>query len=177
MSTSYLIKKSILLILPAKDFNEQEYLIISSALKKADKKIFIASDANFLCTGSNGLKVKNDIHFYNLHEENFYAIVFIGGKGVRNYWENKQLHKIALKFKKSGKLIGAICSAPIILAKAGVIEKTATCFPDDSKELEQAGIEYKNESVVVEKNIITASDPSSAPDFINLFLFELSKKA
>jgi len=177
MRNSYLIKNSILLILPAQDFNEQEYLIISNSLIKAKKRVFIASDSNSLCIGSENLKVKNDIILYNVHEENFNGIIFVGGKGVRNYWNNKLLHSIAQKFNKSGKIIGAICSAPIILARAGVINKTAVCYPDDRKELEKEGIEYKDEALVIDKNVITGRDPASAPEFISKFLHELSKKS
>jgi len=177
MRNNYLIKNSILLILPAQDFNEQEYLIISNSLIKANKKIFIASDSNSLCVGSENLKVKNDILLYNVHEENFNGIIFIGGKGVRNYWNNKLLHLIAQKFNRSKKIIGAICSAPVILAKAGIIKKAATCYPDDRIELEKEGIEYKDEPVVIDCNIITGRDPASAPEFISRFLYELSKKS
>ena len=49
--------KSVLLIIPAQNFNEEEYLIISKALEGAGIKIFIASDSHFLCVGSKGMKV------------------------------------------------------------------------------------------------------------------------
>ncbi|MDH7604553.1 MAG: DJ-1/PfpI family protein, partial [Melioribacter sp.] len=74
-------------------------------------------------------------------------------------------------------IIGAICSAPVILAKAGIIKKVATCFPDDKKELEKEGIEYKDEPVVIDSNVITGRDPASAPEFISRFLYEISKKS
>jgi protease I len=172
-----LIKQSVLLILPAKDFNEQEYLIILNALERAPVKVFIASDAYALCSGSNGLKVKNDIQFYNIHESNFNGVIFIGGNGVREYWNNRQLQTIAKKFHNSRKPVGAICGAPIILAKAGIVSECATCYPDDRKELEREGIEYKDSPVVINNNVITAKDPSSASDFIKIFLYELTKNS
>lgn len=165
-----------LLILPAQDFNEQEYLIITNALERAGIKIFIASDANTLCVGSGGLKVKNDIQFYNIHESNFGGIIFIGGKGTRNYWNNPRLHSTAQNFVKKRKLVGAICSAPVILAKAGLITECATCYEEDKKELEKEGVEYKDTPVVINKNIITAQNPAAAPEFIKLFLHELAKR-
>jgi putative intracellular protease/amidase len=172
-----LIKNSILLVLPALDFNEQEYNIIAQGIKKAGKNLFIASDANSLCTGSEGQKVKYDIQFYNIHESNFDGIIFIGGKGVLKYWDNKNLHSVIQKFSKQKKLIGAICSAVIIPAKAGINFSSATCFPDNKKELEKEGIEYKNEPVVVSGNIITGRDPLAAGEFVKLFLYELAKKS
>jgi len=171
-----LIKNSVLLILPAQDFNEQEYLVISNALERAQIKVFIASDANTLCVGSNGLKVKNDVQFYNIHESNFSGIVLIGGNGVKKYWDNSNLYSIARKFQKNRKPVGAICSAVVILAKAGVLSGNATCYPENRKEIEKEGIEFKDEPVIKSKNVITGRDPMAAAEFAKVFLYELAKK-
>jgi protease I len=170
-----LIKKSVLLIIPAQNFNEEEYLIITNALERADVKIFIASDSNFLCIGSNGLKVKNDVQLYNIHESNFGGMILIGGSGMRNYWDNKTIQSIAQKFAKNKKTVGAICCAPIILAKAGILTGSATCHSDDKRALESEGIDYKDLPVALQKNIITAQNPAAAPEFVKAFLYELAK--
>lgn len=163
------------MILPAQDFNEQEYLIISNELKKAGVQIFTASDSHNVCIGMNSLKVKNDVHFYNIHESNFNGIIFIGGTGVKNYWNNSLLHSYAQKFVKNKKIVGAICSSPVILAKAGLLKRNAVCYPEDKNELELAGIKFVNEPVVKNENIITGRDPSAASEFIKVFLYELTK--
>lgn len=170
-----MIKKTVLLILPAQNFNEEEYLIITNSLERAEIKIFIASDSNFLCVGSKGLKVKNDINFYNVHESNFGGLILVGGSGMRSYWNNSSVQSIARKFAVSKKPIGAICSAPIILAKAGLLTECAACYPEDKIELERLGVEYNPSAVVAKKNIITAQEPSSTPEFVKAFLHELSK--
>ncbi|MCX6169226.1 MAG: DJ-1/PfpI family protein [Ignavibacteriales bacterium] len=170
-----MIKKSVLLIIPAQNFNEEEYLIITNSLELADVKIFIASDSNFLCLGSNGLKVKNDVQLYNIHESNFSGMILIGGSGMRKYWDNKTIQSISQKFAKSKKPLGAICSAPVILAKAGVLNESATCHSDDRRALESEGIVYQDLQVVSQKNIITAQNPSAAPEFVKAFLYELAK--
>ncbi len=175
MRTNFLIKKSVLLILSAQNFSEEEYLIISNALNRANINIFIASDSNSLCIGANGFKVKNDIQLYNVHESNFGGLIIVGGSGIRNYWNNRTVQSIAKKFAKNKKAIGAICAATIILSKAGLLSESATCFPDDKRELEKDGIEYKDAPVVVQKNIITAQDSSAAPEFIKAFLYEFPK--
>ena len=55
--------KSILMILPVKDFNEEEFLTVKNTFEKKELKIFIASNSSGLCTGKSGLKVKADITF------------------------------------------------------------------------------------------------------------------
>jgi len=170
-----LIKKSVLLILPAQKFNEEEYLMITNALERAEIKVFIASDSYSLCVGSNGLKVKNDVQLYNIHESNFAGLILTGGSGMRSYWNDPILQSIVQKFSKSKKPVGAICSAVIILAKAGVLFECATCHSDDRKELEKQGVDYKDVPVVIKKNIITAQNPPAASEFIKTFLYELAK--
>ncbi len=171
-----MIKKSILLILPALDFNEQEYLTIYNTLIKSGFKVFIASDTNSLCVGKNGLKVKNDISFFNMREANFAALVFIGGSGVKKYLDNILLHNLAKNFVSAKKIIGAICSAPLILGRAGLLNDIkATCYPDDKKELEREGAVYSDQPVVVSNKIITAQGPTTANDFVNVLINELEK--
>jgi len=171
-----LIKKSILLILPALDFNEQEYLTVYNSFTKTGFKVFIASDANSLCVGKNGLKVKNDISFFNMRDANFGALVFIGGSGVKKYWDNIHLHTLAKNFLLAKKIIGAICSAPVILGRAGLLKDIkATCYPEDKKELEREGAVYSDQPVVLSKKIITAQGPAVAMDFVNILINELEK--
>lgn len=161
-----MISKSILIILASKDFNEDEYLIVKKTLEKENFKFFIASDAHSLCVGNRGMKVRADVSFFNMRESNFSAIIIIGGNGIKSYWNNLHLHNLINAFANSNKVVAAICSAPIVLAKAGLLEgKEATCYHKDKQELENYGAIYINNPVVFKKNIITAQDASSAHDF------------
>jgi len=158
--------KSILIIVPAENFNEQEFLGTKNTLERNGLNVFIGSDANTVCTGTQGMKVKADVSFFNIHVNNFAGIVFTGGPGVLNYWDNNFLWKTAGKFCNSGKLTAAICSAPVILARAGLLNgKEATCFPKDKDKLEREGAVYIDRNVVVAGNIITAQGPHAAVEF------------
>ncbi|MGD8781177.1 MAG: DJ-1/PfpI family protein [Ignavibacteria bacterium] len=158
--------KSILIVISSVNFSDNEFLAVKTALEKAEFKVFIASDANGLCTGQKGLKVKADIMLYNINHANFCAIVVIGGSGIQNYWNNKKLIHTSIKFTNSKKITSAICSAPVIFARAGLLQdKNATCFPEDKKELTKTGANYLDESVVVDGNVITGRDPDSAQEF------------
>jgi len=124
-----------------------------------------------VCSGDNGLKVKADTDFYNVNDKNFSAVVLIGGIGSKNYWDNEQLHNIVKKFKRAGKIVAAICSAPIILAKAGLLTNIpATCWSEDKNELIKLGINYNDRSIISEKGIITSDGPRSAEQFAETVL-------
>lgn len=164
-------KNSILIFLPANNFGEEEYLITKKVFLKGGKNVFITSDSNTVCSGDNGMKVKADTDFYNVNEKNFSAIVFIGGKGSKDYWDNETLHKIARNFQSAGKIVAAICSAPIILARAGLLTNIpATCWSEDKNELIKLEINYNDRSVIAEKDIITSDGPRSAEQFAETIL-------
>ena len=164
-------KNSILIFLASTNFSEEEYQIINRVFIKAGKQVFVSSDSNTVCSGDRGMKVKADIEFYNVNEKNFSAIVLIGGKGSRGYWNNENLHRIVKDFNSSGKIVSAICSAPITLARAGLLSKIpATCWSEDKNEFIKLGIQYLDRNVVIEKNIITADGPGSAEQFAESIL-------
>lgn len=168
--------KNILIILPAKDFNSEEYILTKQTFEKNGFKVFISSDAYALCQGDNGIKVKADVSIFNIHTSNFLAVVFIGGNGVRKYWDNKSYHKIAVAFVQAGKVVTAICAAPIILQRAGLLEnKNATCYPSDKKELEKGGTKYHYANVIVEGKIITGQSYIAAVEFANAVIQAIKK--
>ena len=161
-----MIKKPILLFLTSTEFNDEEYLTIRANFEKNGFSINIASDAANLCLSSKGLRVKADILLYNIHAKNFASLVLIGGSGMRNYWSNILLQKVARGFFDSGIPVGAICSAPVLLANAGLLKGIeAVCFPSDRKVLEKSGTTYVDKPVVKSGKIITGRDPQSALDF------------
>ena len=73
-------------------------------------------------------------------------------KGVCNALEEQN---------EKGKYIGAICAAPMVLGKLGILEgKKATCYPGFEKYLD--GAEYTADMVTVDGNIITGRGPAAA---------------
>lgn len=166
-----LTQNSFLIFLPKKDFNEEEFSIIKKRLLKAGKQIFVTSDDHSVCSGSKGMKVKSDTSFYNVNVNNFASLILIGGLGGRTYWKNVSLHKIVKSFYEVQKVIAAICSSPIILAKAGILQnKKATCYSEDKMELINAGIDYQDRNIVIDGNIVTADNVYSALQFAEAIL-------
>ncbi len=168
--------KSVLFFLASEDFNEVEFNTVKSAVERANFNLFIASDAFSLCTGDKGLKIRPDVSAYNMKAINFGGLVIIGGEGIRKYWNNKNLLKLVNGFVAQRKPVGAICMAPVVLARAGVLkEKKAVCYPPVKAELEKEGVEFRDEPVVMEGNIVTARDYLSAEEFAGSMIYLLKK--
>lgn len=81
----------------------------------------------------------------------------IPGGDPQKILQNEELIKFLDNLNKKGKVIGAICSAPLCLAKSGILKgkKYTTTLPvNEFKEFENS--ELIDENVVVDDNIITA---------------------
>ncbi len=93
-------------------------------------------------------------------------MVFVGGPGAAVYLNDKDILNLAKAAEKKGKIIGAICIAPSILANAGILgRKKATCFPSEAQNLEGRGAIYTRDDVTVYGNIVTADGPMAARKF------------
>lgn len=100
------------------------------------------------------------------------CVILPGGMpGTINLLNNKTVEKTIKEYFNSGKLICAICAAPLIFGSFGLlIGKKATCYPGFEEKLTGASV-IKN-AVVSDKNIITASGVGAAARFS----FEIIKK-
>lgn len=78
-----------------------------------------------------------------------------GMPGTLNLDANKELEKLILEFNENHKLIAAVCAAPRILARLGLLKnKKATCHKGTVELLKEA--EFVDEPVVVADNIVTS---------------------
>lgn len=163
--------KKILMVISLKDFRDEEYFIPKEILEDSGFTVETTSLQKGIALGVAGNEVNIDMPIEEIQITEYEAIVFCGGSGMAEQLDNKALQNLALDFNKNNKLVTAICIAPIILAKAGLLkEKEATVWSSGlNKEyinlLQESGAIYKNESVVVSKQIITANGPEAAKEF------------
>ena len=91
---------------------------------------------------------------------------------------NSHAVRVAREAYDKGKLVGAICLAPGVLAEAGILQdKKATIFPSAIDKLKESGSVYVNQSVVRDGNIITANGPEATEKFGEEIRDSLSSKS
>lgn len=79
-------------------------------------------------------------------------------------------------FYTSGKPIAAICHGPWILIEAGVVSgKTMTSWPSLKTDLRNAGANWVDEQVVVDKGLITSRKPDDLPLFNKKMIEEFAE--
>lgn len=163
--------KKIVMIIAFRDFRDEEYFIPKEILEAAGAEIKTASKERGTAIGVEGGEAKVDFLIEEINPANFDAIVFIGGPGALRYLDNEKSYQLAKATIKADKILSAICIAPAILAKAGVLQgKKATVWssPLDKsavKILKEKGTIYQPDSVVVDGKIVTANGPLAAKEF------------
>lgn len=158
--------KRVLMVIASSQFRDEEYQKPRSILESAGVKVTVASSSLNEATGMLGLKVRPDILLKEAKMSQFDAVVFVGGMGATEYWENPTAHALAREAYQSGKLASAICLAPMTLANAGLLKgKKATIWPDAAGDFKTKGVVYTGNKVEQDGKIITGSGPEAAEEF------------
>ena len=161
--------KKILFIIAYDNFKDEEYFIPLSILKDKGFSIATASNKKGIALGVDGLEVEIRYLIKEININDFDALVFIGGPGCLGALDNQDSYNLINQAKD--KVVAAICIAPVLLAKAGVLKgKKATVWsaPMDKspiKILTQNGAIFEDLDVVVDGNIITANGPRAVEEF------------
>ncbi len=163
----------ILIVLASKNFRDEEYAVPRKIWEKEGIHVSTTS-STVTSTGRFGLKVKNDLLLDEARAEYFDAIFWVGGGGCLEYLENKTAETLAKSFVAVGKPVAAICAAPRLLLKWGILKgKKFTGWNGDSaleKMGKEAGAHFTSENVTVEKRFVTADGPESAEKCAKDFL-------
>lgn len=101
-------------------------------------------------------------------------IVLPGGlPGADHLRDDPRIIDLVKHMHASGRYIAAICAAPRVLARAGLLDnRRVTSFPGGIDIDDIPGIEYVEDAVVTDGTIITSRGPGTAMDFA-LQLIEL----
>ena len=117
-----------------------------------------------------GLKLKCDVHFENVSDNLYDAIVCPGGMpGAKNLATNQAVVSFIKKHFENNKIVGAICASPgLVFAEAcGIMKGKNGCgYPgSDNKIAEYDGNLITSQDVVVDGNVITSRGPGTSIQF------------
>lgn len=165
------MKKRIAMIIAFRDFRDEEYFIPKQILESAGAKASTFSSSLGQAIGSQGGEAEVEGTLENLKTDDFDAVLFVGGGGAQKYIDNPLCHRIAKEVVGKDKIVAAICIAPAILAKAGILAgKKATVWNSSMdksavKFLKANGAIFQSEDVVCDGKIVTANGPLAAKKF------------
>jgi len=147
----------------ADGFEEIEAFVPLSVLRGAGVQVDTVGLAGSVASGSHGTRVSTDKRLAEVRVDDYDGIVLPGGgRGCANLERSKAVMDIIAGMNERGKLVAAICAAPLLLAKAGVLKnRKATVYPGMERELPYP----RPGRVVVDGNVVTSQGPGTAVDF------------
>lgn len=149
----------------ADGFEEVEALAPLDILRRASLEIKTVGVTGEYIRGAHDIIVKADIALCDIDKSLIDALILPGGLGgTENMDSNDTVKTLVAYANENKKLICAICAAPSILGKMGILKgKNATCYPGFEDTFE--GGNYIKQSVVKCDNFITADGMGSAYKF------------
>lgn len=158
----------------AKGFEEIEALAPVDVLRRANIEVKTVGVTGKQVRGSHNISVSCDITINEATFDNLDGIILPGGMpGTTNLEADETVQKFIDYAVENGKIIGAICAAPMILGHKGLLRgKNAVCYTGFEKEL--VGAHVLDRPAVRDGNIITGWGAGGAMEFAFAFLEAIS---
>lgn len=148
----------------ADGFEEIEALATVDILRRAEVPVLTVGVNGPTAEGAHGIRVEADILLENVEPDRMQGMILPGGiPGTPNLEASEGVMRLLDFAAENGLWIAAICAAPSILGKKGLLSgKKATCYPGFETALDGAVL---GEGVCVDGRIITGQAAGVAADF------------
>lgn len=150
----------------AEGFEETEAVAVIDVLRRADVEVVVAGLEAGAVRGSHGIEILTDAELSDLDPGDFDLIALPGGMpGTRNLMEDERVLAAVRTLHGSGRTTAAICAAPMVLARAGVVDGVpVTSHPSVRAELGTAVVRDAPR-VIRSGNVVTSQGPGTALEF------------
>lgn len=158
--------KTVALVVPHQGFREEELLAPRAWFEAEGATVRVASSSTAPAAGMAGGECFPDLLYSALQVGELDALVFVGGAGAAEYFEDRTAHRLIREAVQAGKVVAGICFATSTLANAGVLEgRLATGFPTRELHLRSQGVDYTGDPVTTSGSLITGRGPDDAEAF------------
>ena len=158
----------------AQGCEELEAVTVVDLLRRAGIEVVTAGLDEQPVRASRGLVLLPDMTLDRALLQEYDMIVLPGGlPGADNLGNDARIIERLQSMSIAGKYTAAICAAPRVLARAGLLDgKRATCYPGALEANTVPGLDCRDTPVVMDGTVITSRGPGTAMDFA-LTLIEL----
>lgn len=159
-------------------FQDREYEQPAEAFRKAGHQlILVGLRANTRITGEDGATARIDRAVRDVSVSDFDALLIPGGYSPDKLRVDPDAVRFAREFVESRKPVFAICHAAQILITAQVLKgRRLTGWISLVQDIKNAGAEYVDAEVVVDRNIVSSRKPDNIPAFVKASLEMLGRK-
>lgn len=167
------------IVFMAPGFEEMELTITVDILRRAGieaKTVTLEPHLNPV-KGSRGIFMVPDMVVGQVNCHDLDMVILPGGiEGTRNLGQSSEVIRILHTMHQNGKKIAAICAAPAVLVKAGLVKgRRLTSHPAAAEHMQ--GVDYSEERVVIDGNFITSRAAGTTFEFAFAIVEQLLGKA
>jgi len=160
------MSKKVAMFIAFQGFRDEEYTEPKKVLEAAGIKVITVSTSKGVARGKFRVTAEVDKTIDEINPADYDALTLVGGPGALSHLDNEKVYKLFQQASAQGKVIGAICISPVVLAHAGLLKgKKVTSFPDGADELKKAGADYTGADMVVDGGLVTADGPIPAKKY------------
>ena len=151
----------------AQGCEELEAVTVVDLLRRAGIEVVTAGLDAQPVTASRGMTLLPDMTLEMALQQRFDMVVLPGGlPGADHLGDDPRVIRLLQEMAASDAYTAAICAAPRVLARAGLLDgKRATSYPGALDIETVPGIEYLETAVVTDGRVITSRGPGTAMDF------------
>ncbi len=154
-----------ILFIVAPEFEEIELTAPIDILRRLDIPVVTAGLTGRSAIGAHGIPVTAEMLMVDANPADYDGIVLPGGPASWTLRDTPGVLSLVRAMHAEGKLVGAICAAPIALEAAGVIAGCrVTCYPAVKGDLKSAA-EVLDAPAATDGNIVTGRGPGAALEF------------
>jgi protease I len=166
------IRDARILILSANGFEQSELMVPRDELRKAGARVDVATPDG---KPVRGWKLKDwgdmadaDLAIANANPADYQALVLPGGQINPDLLRvNPDAMRVVRAFLDSGKPVAAICHGPWLLVEADAVRGLdVTSYKSIRTDVKNAGGNWVDQEVVVDRGIITSRSPDDLPAFV-----------
>src|SRR5882724_1788927 len=128
--------------------------------------VFVGAEAGKVYASKVRYPVTAQLSYDALAPHAFDGVVVPGGYAPDHIRRHAKANRFVRDMDEQGKLVASICHGPWVLCSAGILrDRRATCFFAIKDDVVNAGADYVDAEVVVDRNLVTSRKPEDLPAF------------
>jgi 4-methyl-5(b-hydroxyethyl)-thiazole monophosphate biosynthesis len=149
----------------ANGFEEIEAITLIDVLRRAGFRVTTCGLGGLQPRGTHNVVVVADLTIEDALKRKWDMVLLPGGMpGATNLRDDSNVGELLNQTADDGGYVGAICAAPIVLARFGFVNgKKATSYPGFKEQM--PGADYSEERVVCDGKVLTSRGPGTAMEF------------
>lgn len=147
-------------------FEDSEFTEPAEALRQAGHEVVTITPKEGRVRGKHGTVVVSDLPIERAKAGEYDALFIPGGFSPDKLRADERFLRFAAAFEQMQKPIFTLCHGPQLLLTAGLLDgRTLTAWKTVQDDLRRAGIDVRDEEVIVDGKLVTSRGPDDLPAF------------